>query len=111
MPAAPALSQSSRDTTPSRSHEAWWGAISFSTKRRTMSRNASWSALNSPRLNTMFSFLVGFRQVQHLFGDERQDQLLGHGRDARDRHFPQQPLHVVFLRVAEAAVRQHGLQA
>src|ERR1700721_3220143 len=42
-PARPAASHTSRDTTPSRSHCSWYGAISFAMKARTMSRNSSWS--------------------------------------------------------------------
>src|SRR5882672_2913650 len=81
-------------------------------KRRTVSRKASWSSLNSSRLNTALpsSVSVGLRQVQHLLGDERQDQLLGDRRDARDGHLAQQSLDVVFLRVAEAAVREDRLE-
>src|SRR4051812_34027076 len=106
MPAAPAFSHSSRETTPDSSQAAWCGAISCSMKRRTVSRNASWSSLNRVRLNTGFPSdsglgldvgrygLVRLRLVQHLLGDERQDHLLGDRRDAGDRHLAEQPLDV-----------------
>src|SRR5205823_3184614 len=81
-------------------------------KRRTVRRNGSWSSLNSSRLITGVSVvLVRLGQVQHLLGDERKNQLLGDRRDPRDRHFTQQPLDVVFLRVTKPAMRQNGLQA
>src|SRR5688572_1592925 len=49
-PASPAFSQSSRGTMPTRSHAAWWGTISASTKRRTWSRNSSWSEVRTLRM-------------------------------------------------------------
>lgn len=42
-------SHTSRETIPSFSHCAWCGAISFSMKDRTMSRNASCSSVKISR--------------------------------------------------------------
>ena len=52
---------------------------------------------------------IGFRKIEHLLGDEGKNELLGDGGDAREYHFAQQPLHMILLRIAKAAMRQHGI--
>ena len=52
---------------------------------------------------------VALRQLQHLFGDEAQDQLFGDRREARQRRLAVETLDVIFLGVAETAMRHHRL--
>ena len=52
---------------------------------------------------------VTLRQIEHLLGDEAEDQLLGDRRQPRDRHFAEQPLDMIFLGVSETAMGHDGL--
>src|SRR5262245_24701696 len=54
---------------------------------------------------------VGLRQAEHALGDEAENQLPAHRRDAPDERLAQVALDVVLARVAEAAVGHHRLLA
>src|SRR5437762_271312 len=55
--------------------------------------------------------LIRLRQSQHFLRDVTQDELRADGRDPRDHDFAQVALDVKFLRIAETAMRHHGLLA
>jgi hypothetical protein len=51
------------------------------------------------------------RKAEDFLGDETQDELRADGSDAGNHDLSKVALHVIFLRVAEAAVGHHGLLA
>src|SRR4051795_9976544 len=63
------------------------------------------------RFESVRSSSIRLRQAEHLLGDEAENELRADRRDARDQGFPQIALDVIFLGVAEAAMRHDGLFA
>src|SRR3546814_83233 len=54
---------------------------------------------------------VGLRQIEHPFGNEREDELFGDRGDPRQDRFPEQPLDLIFTCITHAAMGEHGLRA
>src|SRR5665213_4563033 len=54
---------------------------------------------------------IRLRQAQHLLGDKDENELWADRRNPWDQRLPQIALDVIFLGVAEAAMRHHRLLA
>src|SRR2546430_6346000 len=52
---------------------------------------------------------IALRQIEHLLSNEAEDELLRDRREPGDRDFAEQPLDVILLGVAEAAMGHDGL--
>src|SRR3546814_18254454 len=59
--------------------------------------------------NLRFGESVGYRQAEHLLGNEAQDHLAADRCDARDHHLAQIAFDMELFGVAVAAMGHHGL--
>src|SRR5258708_22491550 len=69
---------------------------------------ASWSGLDWPRRLRPASS-IRFRHSEFFLGDEAQDELFGNWSQALRDGLREQPLYLVFLRVAHSAMREHRM--
>src|SRR6476646_1682292 len=87
-----------------------YAASSMSFAAKPMAQSAPWQFSRLPEGTTPTSekrhLSVGsmrFRQPEHFFRDEAEDELRADRREPRDHHLAKIPLDMKFLRVAHAA--------